>query len=113
MISYLRGTIVAKEDRYIVIVLNNQIGYRVFVTNHVLEAVNFDQEISLYIFTYVREDALELYGFSTMEELGFFEKLISISGVGPKSALDYLLVKETTGLALRRVAVYRRHIDAV
>lgn len=92
MISFLKGIVSAKEDRYIVLILDDTIGYRVYVTNRILEAISFNQEIALYIYTYVREDALDLYGFPTMKELEFFELLISISGVGPKSALGVLSV---------------------
>ena len=92
MISYLSGKIVAKEGRYLLIVVNETIGYRVYPTNHILETTSFNQEIALYTYTYVKEDALDLYGFPTLDELNFFEQLISISGVGPRGALGVLSI---------------------
>jgi len=92
MISYIKGAVLSKEERSLIIVIDDRIGYRVHVTNHILEAAHFNQEIALYVHTYVREEALDLYGFTTPEELRFFEQLISISGVGPKSAMGVLSI---------------------
>ena len=55
-------------------------------------------ELSLYIHTAVREDAIDLYGFSTTEELSFFKQLMSVSGIGPKTALGVLNVAEVSTL---------------
>jgi Holliday junction DNA helicase RuvA len=61
-------------------------------------------EISLFIHTSVREDALDLYGFPTEDELSFFKQLMSVSGIGPKTALGILNVSD--------VATLRRNIAA-
>jgi Holliday junction DNA helicase RuvA len=55
-------------------------------------------EISLFIHTAVREDAIDLYGFTTLEELSFFKLLMSVSGIGPKTALSILNVAEVASL---------------
>lgn len=55
-------------------------------------------ELSLYIHTAVREDAIDLYGFLTREELSFFKQLMSVSGIGPKTALSILNMAEVTAL---------------
>ncbi|MBI3956324.1 Holliday junction branch migration protein RuvA [Candidatus Gottesmanbacteria bacterium] len=63
------------------------VGYRVAVPEHVLNDIHSDESVILYTHTYVREDALDLYGFPTREELALFELLLSVSGIGPKTSL--------------------------
>jgi len=92
MISYLKGTVQIKKERYVVVVIQDQIGYRVYATTQLLERLNAGDEAAFFIYTHVREDAIELYGFTDHDELDFFEKLIGISGVGPRSALGVLSV---------------------
>lgn len=59
---------------------------------------NSGSEVSLFIYTRVAEDALDLYGFPTEEELAFFKQLMSVSGIGPKTALGILNVADVTSL---------------
>ncbi len=91
MIAYLRGKIQNKGRGYI-IVRAGDIGYQVFVNATRYVELDLDQEIELYIHEHVREDAQDLYGFNSMAELEMFELLLSISGVGPKSALNTLSI---------------------
>lgn len=86
MISHLYGKILYKDQNSFIIDVNN-IGYRVFVVQRILEKAKPDQEIKLYTYLYVREDALNLYGFEEEEELELFIQLLSVSGIGPKTAL--------------------------
>jgi Holliday junction DNA helicase RuvA len=67
----------------------NSVGYKVFCNSN---KININEEIKLFIHTVVREDAFELFGFINEIELGLFEKLINISGVGPRSALSIVNV---------------------
>jgi Holliday junction DNA helicase RuvA len=60
------------------------------VTTEVISGTQIDQKIQLFIHTAVREDDISLYGFLKKEELTFFEQLISVSGIGPKMAMDIL-----------------------
>lgn len=92
MISYLKGTVLTKKERFVILLLHKDIGYRVFLTRQTLEQLPINSAVEAFIHTHVREDALELYGFLTLEELDFFERLIGISGVGPKSAMEVLSV---------------------
>lgn len=69
------------------LLLADNIGYRVFVATKLLNDLPKHGELFLYIHTHIREDAQELYGFLTKEELFLFELLIEVSGVGPKTAL--------------------------
>lgn len=86
MISYLKGSIILKREKYIII-NTGTIGYQIFLTTQVLENIKEKQDISLYTHTHVKEDLLELYGFLSADEMEFFKQLIDISGVGPRSAL--------------------------
>jgi Holliday junction DNA helicase RuvA len=70
------------------IILNvNGVGYLVYLPTHTIAPLKLDAGLQVYTYTVVRETALELFGFLTLDEEHFFELLISISGVGPKSGL--------------------------
>lgn len=66
------------------------LGYQVFISPIILSRFKPDQEVELFTHLHVRDNAMELYGFLTEEELEFFSQLIEISGVGPKTALNVL-----------------------
>jgi Holliday junction DNA helicase RuvA len=70
------------------------VGYKVFLTDFTLGKIAGSGEGSFFIYTYVREDILALYGFILLEEKEMFELLISISGIGPKAALGILSVAD-------------------
>lgn len=89
MIGYINGLIIDKEDKSLLVLAQN-IGYNVFATTELISTVSVDQKIQLFIHTAVREDDISLYGFSKKEELKFYKQLISVSGIGPKMALDIL-----------------------
>ncbi|OLC48490.1 MAG: Holliday junction DNA helicase RuvA [Acidobacteria bacterium 13_1_40CM_65_14] len=90
MIAYLRGRILEKHPNRLVVDVNG-VGYDVFVPLSTFYGLgDAGSEIVLRIHTHVREDALALYGFATALEQDLFERLISISGIGPKLALAVL-----------------------
>lgn len=93
MIAHLSGTTLFAGDKYIVIDVAG-VGYKVRVSVDTLQTLkkSADKKVSLWIYTVVREDALDLYGFEHQNELDFFEMLISVSGIGPRSALGILNV---------------------
>lgn len=91
MIGFLRGT-VELLDRPFVLLDVNGVGYRVLVSENVLSKLSKADNVQLFTFTYVREDALELFGFSEIEDLKLFESLISVSGIGPRTALNVFSV---------------------
>lgn len=98
MISYLEGKILDKDEKFFTINIGG-VGYRVFSHQGVLEKIPvIGQNIGVWTHLYVREDALDLYGFLDRDELEFFETLISISGIGPKSALGILEVAPVMSL---------------
>ena len=88
MISFLNGKIILKQDKFIILEVNN-IGYKVFLSQQTLfKLPEIGETIKLFCFQNVREDALDLYGFLAYDELEFFETLNDIRGVGPKAALE-------------------------
>jgi Holliday junction DNA helicase RuvA len=88
MISYLHGNIILKRDKFIIVEVNH-LGYKVFISSQTaLKLPDIGQSLKLFCFQNVKEEALDLYGFLTYGELDFFEVLMEIRGVGPKSALD-------------------------
>jgi len=100
MISRIEGTIIDKTDKFLVINVGG-IGFKVYSTADLIQSSGkIGEKISVYTHLVVREDALDLYGFTTKEEMLFFEKLISISGIGPKTAINILSV--TTVATIKR-----------
>lgn len=90
MYNYIKGTLVA-VDAGKVVLENNGIGYELGVSGNTLaDARDIGKEMKLYTYLYVREDVFALYGFSRVEEKTLFLRLIEISGVGPKLAMQIL-----------------------
>lgn len=89
VIAYIQGQVVAVEASFAV-VLTNGIGYQILLSKRDLETISLEKEMSFHVFTNVREDAIELYGFMKREQKQLFQLLISVSGVGPKLALAML-----------------------
>lgn len=90
MIAYLSGKLLEKEANTVIIDVNG-VGYEVTIPlSTFYELDDIGSDISLRIFTYVREDTLSLFGFKTMREKELFLKLISVSGIGAKSAVGIL-----------------------
>lgn len=97
MISYLKGKILNKGQGFVIVLVDN-IGYRVFVNSDMYVDLDIGQEVELYIHQHIREDALDLYGFKSLEELEMYELLLTISGVGPKSALACLSISSVADI---------------
>ena len=90
MIAYLRGTLIAKHPNQ-AIVETGGVGYDLTITVPTFtELPGVGGEVALHIHTHVREDVLALYGFLRPEEKQLFEKLITVSGIGPKLAVTIL-----------------------
>ncbi|QSH39153.1 Holliday junction branch migration protein RuvA [Candidatus Kaiserbacteria bacterium] len=97
MIIQLRGTVVGKDPEYIILDVSG-VGYKVFVTPETLAHTPEDKEAAVWTHLAVRETSLDIYGFLKREDMLFFELLIGISGVGPKSALSILSLADVTTL---------------
>lgn len=92
MISRLVGSIVHIDLKYIVLDVNG-VGYKVATTADIMSKLGKEEkEVTLWTYLAVRENAMDLYGFLSLAELNFFELLITISGIGPKTALGILNV---------------------
>lgn len=89
MIAHLKGTILIKSEKHLVVEVND-VGYRVFVLPQVSESAKVGQELSLHTYHHITENGSELFGFITSDDMNFFERLLSVSGVGPKSALGVM-----------------------
>lgn len=92
MIGSIRGKIALKTDKFLIIDTGG-VGYKVSASPSLLsKSTKVGDEISLWVHTHVKEDAIDLYGFEERKELEFFEMLISVSGIGPRSGLTILSV---------------------
>lgn len=88
MIGHLKGVILHQDLKSIILDVSG-VGYKVF-TNTTTLPTQVGLPIELWTYLAVRENALDLYGFITQEELHFFELLMTVSGIGPKSAMGIL-----------------------
>jgi Holliday junction DNA helicase RuvA len=92
MIALLSGTIASRNDPFIIIDVHG-VGYKVYASHTILSRLPaVGDPIKIHTYTHVREDILELYGFAQSEDLRLFEYLISVSGVGPKTAIGVFAV---------------------
>lgn len=90
MIAYLSGKILEKEANTVIIDVGG-IGYEATIPlSTFYELGEIGDDVSLRIFTYVREDTLQLFGFKTLQERELFLKLITVSGIGPKAGISML-----------------------
>lgn len=89
MISYISG-VVDDIEKDKVIIDNNGMGYGIFVSRNTLDQIGIGEQIKIYTYLSVREDAMQLYGFLSKQELQIFKLLIGVSGVGPKGGLAIL-----------------------
>lgn len=96
MIARIEGSIVAKTTDALIIDTGG-VGYRVYTTPQILSGAG--DRMALYTYLSVRETALDLFGFQTLSELSFFEMLLSVSGIGPRSALAILGMAEPSVIA--------------
>ncbi len=109
MISHLTGTIFEKEPGAVILDVAG-VGYRVHVSNATFATLpaELGASASLYIHMAVREDSMDLYGFADRDELSLFEMLLSVSGIGPKSALAVLSL---AGAVTLRTAIAKNDVS--
>lgn len=98
MYAYLRGTLEEVTEDNIVVEVNG-VGYNVKVSTTTAELLpGLGNEVKIYTYTLVREDAFSLYGFLTRDDLEIFKKLITVNGIGPKGGLAILSVMSADAL---------------
>lgn len=98
MIALITGTVADLGNRFVIVDVSG-VGYKVFVTEDTLHSLKKGAAVSFWTYLAVRDDALDLYGFRTQKEREFFELLISVSSIGPKSALNILSLVHADTLA--------------
>ena len=99
MIAYIKGKVDFKSINYAVIEING-VGYKIFMPTKSLQEIEIKSEIKVFTYMKVSEDDISLYGFMTNEELAMFELLISVGGIGAKSAINILSNIEPSKFAL-------------
>lgn len=102
MISHLNGRLIEKNPTNVIVECNG-VGYFVIISLNTFSAIGSGESIKLFTKFIVREDAQLLYGFATVEERQMFEQLISVSGIGPNTAMIMLssLVPEEIAHAIQ------------
>lgn len=88
MIAYINGVIIHISGNSVIVNTTTGIGYELFVTPSALREKQIDDEISLFTYLQVRDDAHILFGFANLDEKQFFTLLLSVAGVGPKTAFS-------------------------
>ena len=100
MFAYIKGSLEEKGTNYVV-VENGNIGYKIFMSNMSINEIGeLGTNVKVYTHYYVREDNISLYGFLSHEELKMFELLLSVSGIGAKSAIAMLSNITPAGFAV-------------
>lgn len=90
MIAHLKGILEIKQAEYVVIDVNG-VGYKVFMAKSAIEVLpETGQNVKIFTYLKVREDDVSIFGFNSNEELAMFELLISVGGIGAKSAINIL-----------------------
>lgn len=98
MIAYLKGLAQTITADYGIIVTNDGVGYQVYWHNKTANRVSLNQPVEIYIYHHISETANDLYGFIDLPGLELFKNLISISGIGPKSAMTICGVAELSDI---------------
>ena len=110
MIGYVKGQLAEIEEGCITVETNG-LGIRIMVNAALIGRMPaIGTEVKIYTYTYVKEDAFNLFGFGTREELELFKKLITVSGIGPKGGLALLSTLEPSEL---RFAIYSADIKTI
>lgn len=111
MIAYIKGDLIETTGNIVVVENADGIGFEIRTSQNTIRDISgTNSQIKLYTKLCVKEDAVELYGFSTREELIFFELLITVSGVGPKGAVSILSFLTPSGL---KTAIMTDNIDLI
>ncbi len=100
MLAYIKGTLEAKMKGFVVIDVGG-LGYKVFMSDVGMDKLGkIGDKVKVHTYYQVREDDVSIFGFNTSEELIMFELMISVSGIGAKTALAMLAVIEPSKFAL-------------
>lgn len=90
MIAFVRGVVVEMTETSVILEAGN-IGYEIYMTGTAMaKSIYIGMEIKIYTYFHVREDAMQLYGFLSRDDLDMFKMLLGVNGIGPKAALGVL-----------------------
>lgn len=110
MLAYIKGTLEMKMTGYVVIDVGG-LGYKIFMSDSAIDKLgNIGDIVKVHTYYRVREDDISIFGFTSLEELRMFELLISVSGIGAKTAISMLDVCEPTEFAL---AIISEDVDTL
>ena len=98
MIGYLSGTILEIGIDNMVLIEVQGVGYELLCTSNTVSALNLEERAQLRVYTHVREDVLQLFGFANIGERELFQSLIKVNGVGPKMAIAVMSATTTERL---------------
>ncbi|MDP2684427.1 MAG: Holliday junction branch migration protein RuvA [bacterium] len=90
MISFIKGTIQNTSKDSVVVETSSGVGYEIFLSKTIAIKYSIGKEVSFFTYLKVSESSMDLYGFENSEQKEFFQLLLSVSGVGPKSAMNIL-----------------------
>lgn len=93
MLAYIKGKVVSKQLDYIIVECNN-IGFKIFFSQ--FESINLNEDVCIYVYENIREDEYSLYGFKSQYDYDLFTKLISVKGLGPKTAMNAFKASNAT-----------------
>ena len=101
MFSYIKGKLAEKTKEYVVVDVSG-IGFKIYTSANSLadSSVSKGETVTFYTYLYIKEGIMDLYGFSTKEELSLFELLITVSGVGAKGAVAVLSIASPSKIGL-------------
>ena len=99
MFSYIKGEVKIKANNFIAVDVNN-VGFKIFMTEKEIQQIEIGNIVKVYTYMRVKEDDISLFGFLSNDELTMFELLISVGGIGAKSATQILSNIEPTDFAL-------------
>lgn len=91
MIARIEGIIVHIDEKFIIVDVSG-VGYKLSITIETLTSLVLGEHTSFWVHTAVRENSIDLYGFKSINEMSFFELLLEVSGIGPRSALSILSI---------------------
>ena len=91
MIARIEGIIVHIADKFIIVDVSG-VGYKLSITTDTMTSCGLGDHASFWVHTSVRENSIDLFGFKTINEMSFFEQLLDVSGIGPRSALSILAI---------------------
>src|SRR5579871_1250739 len=91
MIRLLKGIIELQDGPYLLIDVHG-VGYHVYAAQDLLSRSKIGDSVKIFTYTHIREDIMDLYGFASLEDLKLFESFLTVSGIGPKTAIGIFAI---------------------